>query len=165
LNFLNLAESQYIRNVGMMHNVLGFVILLLLVFRTNTAYDRWWEARKILGGLTNCSRNLAIKVQAILPDAADRRFFRLMIPNYAFSLKNLLRENEDYTELDPVLDLKKEKHLPNQIAAALYGKMNGLHVQGMVKPSQLLVLNEEIRAFTDLCGAGERIQNTPIPFT
>ena len=50
LNFLNLAETQYIRNVGMMHGVLGFVISLLLVFRTNTAYDRWWEGRKIWGG-------------------------------------------------------------------------------------------------------------------
>lgn len=165
LNYLNLAESRYIRNVGLMHSVLGFVISLLLVFRTNTAYDRWWEGRKIWGGLTNSSRNLAIKVQAITTDPKDRQFFRLMIPNYGFALKNLLRENEDFHELDPVLDLKKEKHLPNQLAAALYGRVNTMHVEGRLTTAQMLALNEDIKALTDHCGACERIKNTPIPFT
>jgi putative membrane protein len=165
LNYLNLSESQYIRNVGLMHSVLGFVISLLLVFRTNTAYDRWWEGRKIWGGLTNSSRNLAIKLQALTTDAKDRQFFRLMIPNYAFALKNMLRENEDFHELDPVLDLKKERHLPNQLAAALYTRINIMHIEDRLTGAQLLVLNEDVKALTDHCGACERIKNTPIPYT
>jgi ion channel-forming bestrophin family protein len=165
LNFLNLAESQYIRNVGMMHGVLGFVISLLLVFRTNTAYDRWWEGRKIWGALTNSSRNLAIKLQAIATDDTDKQFFRLMIPNYAFALKYLLRENEDFHELDPVLDLKKEKHLPNQVAAKMYTRLNAMQTEGKLNTAQMLVLSEDIKALTDHCGACERIKNTPIPFT
>ncbi|WP_299991510.1 bestrophin family ion channel [uncultured Pontibacter sp.] len=165
LNFLNLSETQYLRNVGMMHSVLGFVISLLLVFRTNTAYDRWWEGRKIWGGITNSSRNLAIKLQAIATDKDDRRFFRLMIPNYAFALKGLLRENEDFRELDPVLDLKKEKHLPNQVAAGMYVRLNTMYKQGKIDTAQMLVLNEDIKALTDHCGACERIKNTPIPYT
>src|SRR5688572_29589881 len=96
LEFLNLAKTDYISNVGMMHSVLGFVISLLLVFRTNTAYDRWWEGRKIWGNITNSSRNLAIKLQAFLKEDQDKQFFRQMIPNYAFALKNLLRENENF---------------------------------------------------------------------
>ncbi|QCR22215.1 bestrophin family protein [Pontibacter sp. SGAir0037] len=165
LNFLNLAESQYIRNVGMMHSVLGFVISLLLVFRTNTAYDRWWEGRKIWGGLTNTSRNLAIKVQACVKDPEDRKFFRQVIPSYAFALKYLLRENEDFHEIDPVLDLKREKHLPNQIAASLFSKVNALHEIGHLSTSQTLALQQDVHALTDHCGACERIKNTPIPFT
>jgi putative membrane protein len=51
-----------------MHNMLGFVISLLLVFRTNTAYDRWWEGRKMWGALVNNSRNLAIKLSVMLTD-------------------------------------------------------------------------------------------------
>jgi ion channel-forming bestrophin family protein len=50
-----------------LHSLLGFVISLLLVFRTNTAYDRWWEARKLWGGLVNNSRNLSIKAKAFFP--------------------------------------------------------------------------------------------------
>ncbi|MFT2008945.1 bestrophin family protein [Pontibacter sp. 13R65] len=165
LNHLNLAESNYIRNVGLMHGVLGFVISLLLVFRTNTAYDRWWEGRKIWGSLTNTSRNLAIMLQAMLEEEADRKFFRQTIPSYAFALKNLLRENEDFHEIDPVLDLKKERHLPNQIAACIYTKVNELHTDGKLSATQLLALDTELRALTNHCGACERIKNTPIPFT
>ncbi|HSI90134.1 MAG TPA: bestrophin family ion channel, partial [Adhaeribacter sp.] len=165
LNYVNRENIKYLSNFGMMHSVLGFVISLLLVFRTNTAYDRWWEGRKIWGGLTNSSRNLAIKVQAFLPEDADRKYFRKMIPNYAFALKNLLRENEDYHELDPVLDIKKEKHLPNQIAASLYQHANRLHTEKKLSTGQFLSLNEDLKALTDHCGACERIKNTPIPFT
>lgn len=165
LNHLKLSESNYIRNVGLMHQVLGFVISLLLVFRTNTAYDRWWEGRKAWGGLTNSSRNLAIKLNAFLNEESDKKFFRLMIPNYAFALKNLLRENENFEDMDPVLDLKRNKHLPNQIAASLYTGINNLRTENKIADPQLLVLNEEIKTFTEICGACERIKNTPIPFT
>ncbi|EMR00955.1 bestrophin family protein [Cesiribacter andamanensis] len=165
LNYLNLAERAYIQNVGMMHNVLGFVISLLLVFRTNTAYDRWWEGRKVWGGMTNTCRNLAIKIHALgLPDT-DRRFFRQMIPTYAIALRNSLRENEDFSEIDPILDLKPEKHLPNQLAARIYQRINQLYTSNTITSAQLWVLNEEAKSLTDLCGAAERIKNTPIPFT
>ncbi len=165
LTYLNDLDSRYIKNIGLMHGVLGFVISLLLVFRTNTAYDRWWEGRKIWGALTNSSRNLAIKLQAILTTPVERKIFRDLIPDYAFALKNMLRENEDYHELDAVLDLKKEKHLPNQIAAAIYDNINRLHTNQDISGAQLLLLTEEVKAFTEICGACERIKNTPIPFT
>lgn len=165
MNFVSAEASKHLGNIGMMHSVLGFVISLLLVFRTNTAYDRWWEGRKIWGGITNSSRNLAIKLQCMVTDEADRKYFRLMIPNYAFALKNLLRENEDFHELDPVLDLKKEKHLPNQIAASLYARANKLHTENLLTPMQFLALSDELKALTEYCGACERIKNTPIPFT
>lgn len=161
LTFLNLAQSEYIRNVGLMHNVLGFVISLLLVFRTNTAYDRWWEGRKLWGALTNSSRNLAIKINAYCSQEDDRQFFREMIPAYAFALKSLLREEESYT----IPGIEKGTHLPNQVAATIYLKVGKLAENGRISEAQLLTLNEEIRAFTDICGACERIRNTPIPFT
>lgn len=165
LEYWQLSSSSHIRNLSLMHGILGFVISLLLVFRTNTAYDRWWEGRKQLGGLTNISRNLSIKLHAFLPDADDRKFFKLMIPNYAYALKNHLRENEDYHEIDPVLDLNKEKHFPNQIASAIYNRIYKLHEENKISSEQLIILNQETMAFTDICGACERIKNTPIPFS
>lgn len=165
LNYFREAELRYVKNVGLMHGVLGFVISLLLVFRTNTAYDRWWEGRKVWGGLTNSSRNLAIKLRALELNHDDQRFFQRMIPNYAFALKSMLRENEDFHELDPVLDLKREKHLPNQIASAMYSRISGLHKCGKLTMAEFLALQEEVKAFTELCGAAERIKNTPIPFS
>ncbi|WP_026462881.1 bestrophin family protein [Adhaeribacter aquaticus] len=165
LNYLHPSNTKFFSNIGMMHSVLGFVISLLLVFRTNTAYDRWWEGRKVWGGLTNTCRNLAIKLQAFLQEDSDRQFFRLMIPNYVFALKQLLRENEDFHELDPVLDIKSNKHLPNQIAASLFTRVSALQKNNKLSLEEFLALNADLSALTDLCGASERIKNTPIPFT
>ncbi|MEI9957476.1 MAG: bestrophin family ion channel [Ferruginibacter sp.] len=44
INYWQWSESNKVKNIVVMHSLLGFVISLLLVFRTNTAYDRWWEA-------------------------------------------------------------------------------------------------------------------------
>jgi ion channel-forming bestrophin family protein len=165
LNYLNLSDRLYIQNVGMMHNVLGFVISLLLVFRTNTAYDRWWEGRKVWGSMTNTCRNLAIKLQTLPLSAADRSYFKQIIPNYAFALRNSLRENENFSEIDPILDLKPEKHLPNQIAANIYQKLTHLYTSQQIGREQYWLLSQDANTLTDLCGASERIKNTPIPFT
>lgn len=165
LQYFNDEQGGYISNLGVMHSVLGFVISLLLVFRTNTAYDRWWEGRKQWGTLTNNCRGLAIKLHAVVTGEEDRRFFRLMIPNYAFALKNHLRENEDFHELDPVLDLNKRHHLPNQIAAKIVEQLHHLELNGRLTAEKLWLVNEDIRALVDVCGACERIKNTPIPFS
>ena len=45
------------------------MISLLLVFRTNTAYDRWWEGRKMWGALVNNCRNFALKIKAFVPQS------------------------------------------------------------------------------------------------
>lgn len=165
LNYFQITGSKYVRNISIVHNVLGFVISLLLVFRTNTAYDRWWEGRKIWGGLTNSSRNLAIKINAFVTDKEDKKKFRQMIPNFAFAVKNLLRGNEDLTEMKDIDNFEKGKHLPNQIANVLFKKAGSLNTENKITGFQLQIINEEIKAFTDLCGACERIKNTPIPFT
>lgn len=165
LNILKEDGAAHLKNVGLMHGVLGFVISLLLVFRTNTAYDRWWEGRKLWGTLTNSSRNLAIKIDAMIDDKEDRRFFRQYISTYAFALKAHLRENEDFTSANPDLDVRREKHLPNQVASSLYKRLNAVYLEKKIDNAQFRTLNEEIRNFTDVCGACERIKNTPIPFT
>ncbi len=85
IEVFQLAKEHKLNNVGLMHSVLGFVISLLLVFRTNTAYDRWWEGRKLWGTLTNASRNLSIKLNAYIFGLLRRLFFRSIIPNFAFS--------------------------------------------------------------------------------
>jgi ion channel-forming bestrophin family protein len=166
---LHLTIDNQLKNIVIVHTLLGFVISTLLVFRTNTAYDRWWEGRKHWGALVNNSRNLSIKLQAILPasNTASREFFRLMIPNYAFSLKNHLRMNFIGGELEHVEGFKIDtnKHVPNQVAAAILAHIHELYRQQQLSGEQLLSINPELQAFTEICGACERIRNTPIPFS
>ena len=72
------------------HSLVGFIIGLLLVFRTNTAYDRWWEGRKLLGSLVNTSRNLALKINAIVPFSDNKTKDFYIMNSEKKTLKNLI---------------------------------------------------------------------------
>ncbi|MEX6686123.1 bestrophin family ion channel [Danxiaibacter flavus] len=84
MEYFKLSQNTLVKNVPIMHSLLGFAISMLLVFRTNTAYDRWWEGRKLWGSLVNNSRNMAVKLNSFLPhdDARERSFFKTIIPRF-----------------------------------------------------------------------------------
>ncbi|MCX2492031.1 bestrophin family ion channel [Pedobacter sp. PF22-3] len=165
LNYFQLSKTSNVTNIGMMHSLLGFVLSLLLVFRTNTAYDRWWEGRKLLGSLTNVSRNLALKIKALKLTDEDVRFFEYGIPKYAFALKEHLREKMYFGKNSLLIEVEEGKHVPNQIAGSLTNRFYGLLEKGSISQEQFIVLSVDFNQFTDICGACERIKNTPIPFS
>jgi len=172
--YWQLPEKHYLRNIPVMHTLLGFAISMLLVFRTNTAYDRWWEGRKLWGALVNNSRNLAMKMETILPegDEKNRIFFRKIIPAFASALHNHLHKEQTRLELFEDEENRHifqridwEKHVPNQVALLMHRQVQQLYREGVLTAEQLLFLNAELQSFTDICGACERIKNTPIPFS
>jgi len=163
-----LSDTSHIKNLSLIHSVLGMVISMLLVFRTNTAYERWWEGRKIWGSLVNSSRNLAIKINSVVPQQAE--YFMAMIPNYAFALKNHLRTEHHPAELEETNDFKPQSysaadHVPNQIASFILKRIEQLRIDGKILPEHLLFFQSELNNFTDAVGACERIRKTPIPFS
>ncbi|HLF97267.1 MAG TPA: bestrophin family ion channel [Methylococcaceae bacterium] len=152
-----LAQSGLIppfKGTASVHSLLGFVISLLLVFRTNTAYERWWEGRRHWGALVNASRNLALKLNAALDEGhAARPAFARLIGAYAGALKDHLRSQPG------------RGHEPNRVAAELFRETERLYRRGDLDLARLLSLNPDLTAFTDICGACERIRNTPIPYS
>ena len=174
MDLFKLSESSNLKSIPVLHTLLGFAISMLLVFRTNTAYDRWWEGRKLWGALVNNSRNLAIKLSVMLPDTEkdQRSFFRKIIPAYAYALMNHLKNEQSRIELfeedaaHPVFkNIDSEKHIPNQVALLMMKHIQQLYKEEKITGDQLIVLNAELQSFTDICGACERIKNTPIPFS
>lgn len=167
MEYWKLSEKSFVKNITIMHNMLGFVISLLLVFRTNTAYDRWWEGRKLWGELVNNSRNFALKLSVMLKDEHDRNYFKKLIPSYASVLQKHLANDDTAKVLFEglVLEIDQHKHKPNQVAKLLYQKIQDVYEQGKINGDQLLVLNQELISFTNVCGACERIKNTPIPYS
>ena len=160
------------KSSSVMHSLLGFVISLMLVFRTNTAYERWSEGRRLWGNLVNCSRNLVMQTRALVAPAhrASHHHVATLVGNYAYALKNHLRDRPDPGELEAdgpfqPQQLDAPPHWPNHIAYCLYRELARLHQQGHLGDAQLLVLNGELRQFTDVCGACERIKRTPIPYS
>ena len=169
---LRLSKADYVSNLPMMHSLLGFAISMLLVFRTNTAYDRWWEARKLWGQLVNVSRNTAIKLNAMLPADAEheRAQFVTLLARFAKELRVHLLSEKTRLALDegphPELEgLDRSKHVPAQLAAMMHGRAHRAYRAGMLSGDQLLGLTPDLTAFMDICGACERIKNTPIPYS
>jgi putative membrane protein len=76
LDVFKLHENNF-HSTTSMHSLLGIVLGLFLVFRTNSAYERWWEGRKLWGSMVNSTRNLALKLHAYLPaeDREERAWF------------------------------------------------------------------------------------------
>lgn len=171
-NYLKLTQNSYAKNITTMHSLLGFAISMLLVFRTNTAYDRWWEGRKLWGALVNNSRNLAVKLNSILSreDEKNRSFFKKIIPLFASELCIHLQNEKTRLALDTdphpeIVGFDSSKHVPNQIVALMMNKVHLLHRDKSISDYQLLFLNNELQSFLDICGACERIKNTPIPYS
>lgn len=157
------------KSTTVLHSLLGFVISLLLVFRTNTAYDRWWEARKLWGALVNNSRNLALKIKAIAP-ANEHFYYKTMLVNFSTSLKHHLRNHTDINYLNSCegFDPKSfhgNKHVPNLMASLLFAKTNELYKQKHITGEQFWLVKDELTSLTDITGACERIKNTPIPYS
>jgi ion channel-forming bestrophin family protein len=167
LEFWKLSDQSHVKNIPLMHTTVGFVLSLLLAYRTNTAYERWWEGRKLWGSLVNNSRNLALKLDAYLTDPEDKAFFRNVIPVYASVLsKHLANEQLSQMLFEGMdLDIDHQKHKPNQVAKRLFEKANGLYTAGKISGDQFIIISTELQSFTDICGACERIKNTPIPYS
>lgn len=154
------------------HAIVGIVLGLVLVFRTNTSYDRWWEGRKQFGALTNHSRNLSLKLNAMIPaaDVETRRFFSVSIYNFYFALKEHLRSGVKLEELElegmPYAEsIHSSQHAPNTIAGAIQDKLNVLLKERKIDGDQFRVVNREAAGLIDVLGACERIRKTPIPYS
>lgn len=79
----------------------SLLIGVLLVLRTNTAYDRWWEGRKLWGQLVNDTRNLAIKSRAFMSlDSEELSFLKDNLVGFCYALKDHLREGSSLGDLE-----------------------------------------------------------------
>lgn len=159
------------KNSSIVHSILGFVLSMLLVFRTNSAYDRWWEGRKIWGDIVNQSRNISIKFKAYIKNKELVDELIDLIITYNYILRDHLRPNEiNKANLTAVSEeLKKEllsyQHAPVAISKHIQFRIEQLRAKGELSEMQVLMLNEELRSFVNNCGACERIKNTPIPYS
>jgi putative membrane protein len=154
----------------------GVVLGMVLVFRTNAGYERWWEARKLWGGINNQSRNLVIAALNYGPsDSAWRHDITKWTIAFAFATKESLRSGQNFTELTDLLTsqelaaLKSAGHMPlyaaDKIAALLrkartdHNLINGMNLDGF----GFTVMETQRSLLIDHLGACERILKTPMP--
>lgn len=146
----------------------GGFLGLILVFRVNAGYDRWWEARKIWGSIVNSTRNLAILVKSYSKSDETQSTLQLIIA-LPILIKNHLRS---IPELDEILDLVSEQdyknlehstHTPNFISLRIAEKLACMHDQKTLSEFAFLKAEDLREQLVDSQGACERIWKTPMP--
>ncbi len=159
-------------NLGTIFSFLGVVLSILLVFRTNSAYDRWWEGRKLWGSLVNNCRNLAVQTHSFLPkdDKQTRHKMAVLISNFCISLKDYLRKGVDTKFLMELSEvqvsaLQSKKNIPNEISSQIHQLLVACRKNGDISDYDLLNFKPHTQALLDISGACERIKKTPIPFS
>jgi len=169
--FFGIMDIHHLGIEPSVFSLLGILLSLLLVFRTNSAYDRWWEGRKQWGALINHTRGLAVLWNGMLPDGerTNRTFWARAISSYVISLSAHLRNHEDHSLIPKYSDAAPETyntvaHVPNKIINDMYQRAEVLYKDGFIDGFQLNQVQPELQEFFNIQGACERIKATPIPF-
>lgn len=170
--FIQLTYFPYAKSLSSLvsvYSLIGFVISLLLVFRTNTAYDRWWEGRKKWGQMVNDTRNLAIKFDQLDLTDDQRDIITRMIPNFVFASKEHLREGVLIEELElnsaELTEFSHKQHIPAHVVKCITEVLTKLKDFKKVSTEQYLAIDENLNELLNSLGACERIKNTPIPYS
>lgn len=141
-----------------MHSLIGIVIGLLLVFRTNTAYDRWWDGRKIIASLSSEVSIFSARINTIKdkPYAYDKNIIiKNELKEFLLILRNYLTVGEN-NELSIGFHIKQKESLE-----ILFRKVSDIEDGDDVKG----MLNNSLTKMMEYSNQLERIKNTPIPLS
>ena len=165
--YLNVTASAKVPPV--LHTMLGVALGLLLVFRTTASYDRWWEGRKLLGGLVNRTRDLARQASAYLADESERSDVQRYTSAYfVLACQGLRRENDmgalgELLTGDERTTLEGARHRANVVSAWMTGILAGAAQGGRLSEQRLQLMDGNLSLFNDYVGGCERIAKTPLP--
>lgn len=152
----------------------SLVLGLLLVFRTNTAYERFWEGRKAWGTQVNTVRNLSRQIWiSIAEDSCDDRARKIenlkLLVAFSVAMKlhirgqKLDRELEDLISPENYRKLKQMNHPPLEIAFWIGNYLQEQHDRHCLNTYQLAAMMKLLDVMVDVLGTCERILKTPIP--
>lgn len=172
ISFINYEVPSILLPIGPFEYA-GLIMGLILVFRVNAGYDRWWEARKIWGNLVNQSRNLAIIISNYVR-TDDSSSETLKVINYIsalpFLVKNSLRKSDSVDDIKHLVeksDLSKIMQFENKpviLSSMIGSELNKFRHQNQLDSFSFLQAEEARALILDCHGACERILKTPIPF-
>jgi len=158
--------------------IIGTIISLLLAFKSNQAYDRWWEARIVWGSIVNDSRTLIRQIIAFYKDpdfsveANDfKERFAKRQSAWCYALAQSLRGKDPIKPIAGLLDdeelafVKKHKHVPNAILMLHAKELKRAKEGGKMNTYQQVEIDNTLTRLCDAMGKCERIKNTIFPTT
>ena len=152
---------------------LGTAISLVLAFKLNQSYDRWWEARKIWGAIVNDSRSLSIQFINFTLDQSRHEIRDCIYRQigWCYALSNALRKTGDYSRSASFLSkeeyaaVKSSSNAPLLIASFISSDIRTLFKDGQLNQFQQVQMDDTMVRLVASMGKAERIKNTVFPKT
>jgi len=154
----------------------GVVLGLVLVFRTNTGHERWWEARKSWGAIVNQSRNMVIQALSygeVLNVGSKENLWRKEMLKwtvaFSFAARESLRNGKDFDDLSDLLNeheleaLKSAVHMPLFVASKIAALLQQARLNHYIDGFIFTKLEGQRILLIDHIGICERILKTPMP--
>lgn len=144
---------------------------MLLVFRTNVSYDRFWEGRRQWGNIVNDSRNIGRLATSLLKkdrDLLDRLLLWTMA--WPWTVKHRLRGKQSIGPIaaelpaSEVQEVEQAQHVPMAVSMKMTEQIDTALRRGLISDVQQFMLDGSLQRLIDALGACERIHNTPLPF-
>lgn len=169
--------GKYIDFPPIVPGILGPALAFFIGFNNNQAYDRWWEARKIWGGLVNDSRTWARQLiqyatalesenPAELNELKKRAIYRHIA--FLYALKTNLRGDKNtkhrkYLPENEIEAVERESNVHNAILSFQSKDLDYMNKKHWIDGYRFLEMNKIIVRFCDGMGMSERIKNTVFP--
>ncbi len=159
----------------------GSAIGIIVGFRNNSAYGRWWEGRGLWGAVVNNSRSFARQVCSTMHpspelDGADTLALHAMQRNlvfhqiaYVHALRQHLRQLSPWDELTPLLPeteihaLHASKNVPLTLQQTMGRLLRESKNRGWIDALEWQSMDRNLDDLADAQGGAERIKNTPLP--
>jgi putative membrane protein len=151
--------------------LLGVSLAIFLGFRNSVSYERYWEARKLWGGLLIAVRSLARQMLALAPDSANTGLFLDVSCAFVYAVKYQLRQEDDLSHLQRLLpaqlyaEVEHARFRPLILLRWMAQQNQRMRQSGEVTEIQWYALERNINSLSEMLGGCERIATTPIPFT
>ena len=158
------------------HTVLGAALSFIMVFRTNTAYSRWWEARLLWGVVNNTTRSMVCRAPSMMKNEAAFTQLVTELMAFAVCLKNHLRgvktRPEELGAMLPYALIVTLAESANPPLAAIQAMASTVRssiktespADAALANASFLQLSTALDALANTVGACERVKNTPTPF-
>lgn len=153
------------------HTLIGVALGLLLVFRTNASYDRFWEGRKLWGGIVNETRNLIRSSEAFLKDSPEtRKEIAVWMISFIYSTMHSLRGQKDLGPASEMLTEQKRDEALNSLHPSMYSArqislaLQNAKTSGKLNEYAQVTIDQNVQLLVDFMGGCERIHKTPLPF-
>lgn len=152
-------------------SLIGIALAIFLGFRNSASYERYWEARKLVGELLNASRSLTRQYLTWVDHPVDARDFVYGIIAFAHALRHQLRGSDPEPQLRVLLGAERTKRLvtarakPAMLLLHLGEMLGQVGAQGRLHPQLAARMDQTLCDLTAVLGGCERIANTPIPYT